>query len=79
MTPEEHFDKVRAIYRTAYSDIKLYLKRLDGDTSRHVGSFVQGIVDGDIPSNHDWPTMEAAKFIRSDTELWHEVANSRKA
>jgi hypothetical protein len=77
----KHFRRVRDEWFFAFSQIRLYLHNLDGDTSRAVGKLIQSIIDGEKTGEtdaSDWPTVSAAKFIHSDPDLWHEVADSRK-
>lgn len=77
MGPVEHYNHVRNLWLEAFLEIRLYLHKLDGDTSRAVGRIVRDIVDSG-PSHNDWPDTGAALFLRHDPDLWHELANSRK-
>jgi len=78
MTPQVHFDELRRMWLEMFTHMRVYLQNLDGDTSRAVGEIVYDLVQ--TGSEHDdWVDTQTARFIHGDTELWHEVANSRKA
>jgi hypothetical protein len=75
---QRHFDVLRASWLEYFTQTRLYLQKLDGETSRALGRAVLDIVN-DGPSKHDWLDTRVALFLHNDPELWHELANSRKA
>jgi hypothetical protein len=77
LTPAEHFAAVRAIWLAALRSTRVYLGRLDGETSRSVGRIVLDIVNAPA-LDPNWADRGAALFVRGDPDLWHEIADSRK-
>jgi len=77
MTAEEHFVELCQYWRTCMETMRDYLRALDGETSRKIGRIVMDI-EKDGPNKHTWPETSTASFIKTDSFLWHEVANSRK-
>lgn len=78
MGPVEHYNHLRDIWFRAFTESRDYLRGLDGNTSRAIGKIVDDIIK-DGPQKHRWPDTGVAWFIRHDPDLWHEVADSRKA
>jgi hypothetical protein len=75
------FEKIRTDWLVFYTQVRQFLHGLDGDLSRGIGTVVMIILDAQESgetNNHDWPTVATAWFLKGDTELWHEIADSRK-
>jgi len=76
----DHFAKLSEIWRDAYNEMHAYLRALDGETSRKLGKYVAEIVEADKTPGCplSWNDISTARLIHGDTELWHQLANSRK-
>ena len=75
------FEYVRIEWMIFYNGILSYLRGLDGDLSRRVGRVVQTIIDAEKNGKTDHMdrlTIDTARLLFNNTELWHEIANSRK-
>lgn len=75
MTPEQHFEILRTKWLEFLTSTRIYLQNLDGDTSRAIGRIVYDLVE---KGDEDWPSVGTAQFLKNDSFLWHELANSRK-
>jgi len=73
MTTEDHFNVLKKIWHKSFLDALDYLKDLDGETSRAIGLAV-------VESLHSDNSLvsSTANWLKGDSTLWHELANSRK-
>jgi hypothetical protein len=76
LTPLQHFEHIRETWLEFLTSTRLYLRNLDGDTSRAIGRIVYDLVES--KKEDDWPSVGTAQFMKNDTFLWHELADSRK-